>query len=171
MNKRIRQYVGLLLAIVTYYLIHEGAHFLYALCGGGFKEIRFMGLGMQIDVYAEKMTEIQLGIFCLLGSVATLVVGYVLVALAGQIGKVSSKVFKACAYYITIAMLLLDPLYLSLLCGFFGGGDMNGIGLLIPELVARILYGVVLLVNAFIFVKIVLPKYTAAFTENSEEFT
>ena len=74
-------------------------------------------------------------------------------------------VLNTCAYYITIAMLLLDPLYLSVLCGFFGGGDMNGIALLIPEVAARMLYGVLLAVNAVVFIKIVLPKYKAAFAE------
>lgn len=49
-----------------------------------------------------------------------------------------------------MVMLLLDPLYLSILCGFFGGGDMNGISLLVPEAMARIGYGV-------------LPAYTQAF--------
>ena len=62
-------------------------------------------------------------------------------------------------------MLLIDPLYLSALCGFFGGGDMNGIALLIPEVAARMLYGVLLAVNAVVFIKIVLPKYKAAFAE------
>ena len=46
MNKRVRQYVGLLSAVIAYYLIHEGAHFLYALSIGAFKQINFMGLGM-----------------------------------------------------------------------------------------------------------------------------
>ena len=75
---------------------------------------------------------------------------------------------KACSYYITIAMLLIDPLYLSILCGFFGGGDMNGIKLLVPEVVARIIYGVILLVNALIFIKVVLPKYKIAFSGESQ---
>ena len=35
------------------------------------------------------------------------------------------------------SLLLLDLLYLSVLCGFFGGGDMNGIALLCPEWAAR----------------------------------
>ena len=51
MNKRVRQYVGLLSAIIAYYLIHEGAHFIYALFTGVFKQINFMGLGMHIDIY------------------------------------------------------------------------------------------------------------------------
>ena len=165
MNKRVRQYVGLLSAVIAYYLLHEGAHLLYALSIGAFKQINLMGLGMQIDIYAEKMTQTQLGVFCLLGSVTTLLIAYILIALIDKIKIISSKAVKACLYYITIAMLLIDPLYLSILCGFFGGGDMNGIKLLVPEAAARILYGLVLAVNAFVFVKIVLPKYKLAFAD------
>lgn len=165
MSKRARQYIGLFAAIVAYYVIHEGAHLLYAIATGTFKQINFMGLGMQIDVYAERMTEAQLGIFCMVGSVATMVLGYILVVLAGKIGTMRSKVLKASAYYITIALLLIDPLYLSLLCGFFGGGDMNGISLLLPQIVARIGYGLALIVNVVMFIKIVLPKYQLAFAE------
>lgn len=165
MNKRVRQYVGLLSAVIAYYLLHEGAHLLYALSIGAFKQITLMGLGMQIDIYAEKITQTQLGVFCLLGSVTTLLTAYILIALIDKIRGISSKAIKACLYYITIAMLLIDPLYLSVLCGFFGGGDMNGIKLLVPEVAARILYGAVLIVNVLVFVKIVLPKYKLAFAD------
>ena len=168
MNKRIRQYVGLLSAVIAYYLLHEGAHLLYALSIGAFKQINLMGLGMQIDIYAERMTQTQLGVFCLLGSVTTLLTAYILIALIDKIKNISSKAVKACLYYITIAMLLIDPLYLSILCGFFGGGDMNGIKLLVPEAAARILYGLVLIVNVFVFVKIVLPKYKLAFADKAQ---
>ena len=165
MNKRTRQYLGLLVAILSYYIVHEGAHFIYALATGTFKQINIMGLGVQIDIYAEIMTGNQLGIFCLVGSVATLTVSCLLVIFANKICDVSSKVFKACAYYVTIAMLLIDPLYLSILCGFFGGGDMNGIKLIVPELIARIIYGILLIINIFVFIKTVLPKYKVAFAE------
>ena len=168
MNKRARQYMGLLSAVIAYYLIHEGAHLLCALYLGVFKKINFMGLGMQVDIYAEEMTQTQLGIFCLLGSVTALLFAYILVSLIGKIGKSSSKVFKACTYYITIALLLVDPLYLSVLCGFFGGGDMNGISLLIPEIVARVLYGIILISNLIVFAKIVLPRYKLAFASESQ---
>jgi hypothetical protein len=169
MNKRARQYLGLILAILSYYLIHEGAHLVYALATGVFKRINFMGFGVQIDVFAERLSNTDLGIFCLVGSIATLIAAYILVFLAKKISSVFSKVFKASMYYITIALLILDPLYLSLLCGFFGGGDMNGISLLIPEIPARILYGIIFAVNLFIFIKIVLPKYKAAFSENDTQ--
>ena len=165
MNKRVRQYLGLLSAILAYYIIHEGAHLLYALYIGVFKHINFIGLGIQIDVYAEKMTSTQMGIFCILGSVATALVSYLLVAFTDKIGQNPSKVFKACMYYITIALLLIDPVYLSVLCGFVGGGDMNGISLLFPEIAVRIVYGIILIINVVVFVKIVLPKYRLAFSE------
>ena len=42
--------------LVTYFFVHEGAHLLYALLAGVYKQINFMGLGVQIDVYAERMT-------------------------------------------------------------------------------------------------------------------
>ena len=62
-------------------------------------------------------------------------------------------------------MLLIDPVYLSVLCGFFGGGDMNGISLLFPELAIRIVYGIILAINIAVFVKIILPKYQLAFSK------
>lgn len=165
MNKRIRQYVGLFSAILVYYIIHEGAHLIYALFTGAFKQVNFMGLGIQIDVYADKITEVQLGIFCIVGSIATAIFAYVLVLITDKIVETSSKIFKSCMYYVTIVILLLDPIYLSMLYKFFGGGDMNGISLLIPEAIAQILYGVLFVVNVLVFWKIVLPKYKAAFAD------
>ena len=167
MNKRIRQYIGLLSAILTYYVIHEGAHFIYALLTGTFKQINIMSMGVQIDIHRDLISDFQLGIFCIVGSIATFITAYLLVFLTDKICKASSKVFKACMYYITIALLLLDPIYLSVLCGFFGGGDMNGIIFLMPEVVARIIYGILLILNGIVFFKVVLPKYKLAF-ENQD---
>lgn len=164
MSKRVRQLVGIFAAMVAYYLIHEGAHLLYALFTGVLKQINFMGLGVQIDVYAEHMTNMQLGIFCLVGALATFCMGYLLAALARSICHAKSKLLRAVLYYITIALLLLDPLYLSVLCGFFGGGDMNGIALLYPEWAARSLFGALLLVNGLVFWKRVLPVYRQSFS-------
>ena len=164
MSKRMRQYIGILAALAAYYLVHEGAHLLYALLTGVFKQIRLMGLGVQIDVCAERMTDMQLGIFCLVGALATFCVGYLLAAFAKNLCRAQSKLLRAMLYYITIAFLLLDPLYLSVLCGFFGGGDMNGIALLFPAWAARVIFGVLLLVNGLVFWKRVLPIYQQSFS-------
>ena len=160
MSKQIRQYLGLLSAVFVYYLVHEGAHLIYALSIGVFRQINFMGVGVQVD-----MSNLQMGVFCLAGAIATTFTAYVLTLAAPQICKIHSKVFKACMYYITLIMLLLDPLYLSVLCGSFGGGDMNGITLLLPEVAARILFGVILVINGLLFWKVILPKYKMAFSE------
>ena len=165
MKKRIRQYIGLLSAVLAYYAVHEGAHLLYALSTGVFRQINFMGIGMQIGIYEGRMSDTGLGIFCSVGVAATMITAYVLTLTSAQICKVKSKTFKACMYYITIAMLLLDPLYLSILCGFFGGGDMNGIALLLSEWLARSFFGVLLVINCVMFWKVVLPKYKEAFAE------
>ena len=111
------------------------------------------------------MSDTGLGIFCSVGVGATMITAYVLTLTSAQICKVKSKIFKAFMYYITIAMLLLDPLYLSILCGFFGGGDMNGIALLLPEWLARSFIGALLVINCLIFWKVVLPRYKEAFAE------
>ena len=165
MNKRMRQYTGLLSAVLTYYIIHEGAHLIYALSAGAFRQINFMGIGVQIEIYSERMSDTQLCIFCAAGAAATLAAAYVLTLTAPRICRVRSKVFKACMYYITMAMLLVDPLYLSVLCGLFGGGDMNGIALLVPEWAARAFFGALLAINGILFWKVVLPKYRSAFAK------
>lgn len=42
---------------------------------------------------------------------------------------------------------------------------MNGISLLIPKILARIIYVCILVVNIAIFFKIVLPRYKKVFKE------
>ena len=163
-----RPYNGILEAAAAYYSVHEGAHLLCAVLLGSFKQIHFMGIGMQIDVYAERMTDGQLALFCIAGAAATLFAGIMLAALAGKMSHIKSKLIRAVMYYITIAFLLLDPLYLSILCGFFGGGDMNGIGLLIPEWMARIVFAGLLIINGWIFWKRVLPVYKESFSNEHE---
>ena len=165
MSKRVRQLLGLFCAIVFYYIIHEGAHLVTALGYGVFKQIRFLGLGVQVDVYAQTMTDVQMGIFCLVGALATFLVGWLLVALRGRICNAKSPVFRAVMWYTSMVMLLLDPLYLSVLCGFFGGGDMNGIGLLFPEVAARLVFAVIGVVHGWVVWKVLLPSYTKSFEQ------
>ena len=87
MNRRIRQYLGIIAAVVVYYVVHEGAHLLTALYYGVFKNIQFMGIiGIQIDVYNTRMTDTQLGVLCIMGPVATFIAGYLLVFFGQIVG-------------------------------------------------------------------------------------
>ena len=165
MRKRIRQYIGIFAAIAAYYIIHEGAHLVAALHYGTFKGINFMGLGMQIDAYTDRMTDFQLGIFCLMGAVSTMLIGWLLVVPCKRICSVKSKVFKTIMWYVSLAILIIDPLYVSILCGFFGGGDMNGIKLLFPESTVRIVFAIIGIIHGIVIWKYLLPEYTKAFQE------
>ena len=166
MSKRIRQYLGILGAIAAYYAVHEGAHYAVARYFGVFRQINILGLGLQIDVYAERMTETQLGIFCLAGAVAACAAGWLLILSAGSICKAGSSLFRAAMWYVTLALLMVDPIYLSLLCGFFGGGDMNGISLLFPETAARLVFGGIGVIHIAVIVKYLLPVYKASFRDH-----
>ena len=163
MSKRKRQYIGILAAVVAYYIIHEGAHLVAALRMGAFKRINFMGLGIQIDIFRERLTDTQLGWFCLAGALATFIVAWILVLMSRRICASPSPVFKAIVWYVTLALLMLDPLYLSVLCGFFGGGDMNGIRLLLPEVAVRITFAIIAVIHLLVIWKYLLPKYSESF--------
>ena len=164
MGKRFRQYAGLLAAVAMYYLIHEGAHLAVALTQGVFKQINIIGLGIQIDTFAERMSDTQMGVFCLAGAVATLCAGWLLTCAVRPICRIHSKMARTCAWYTSVTLLMLDPIYLSIFYRWVGGGDMNGIKLLIPEIPARIGFAVLLAVNGLIFWKHILPTYTKAFS-------
>lgn len=166
MSTRVRKYVALLVAIVVYYIVHEGAHLLAALCYGVFRSIRFVGVGMQVVIEESALSETQLGVFCLVGALATFVVAWMLVWAAPRICRMKSKLSRAIFYYISLAMLFVDPVYLSVCYNFFGGGDMNGISMLMPELAARSAFAVLLVVHLLVFFKYLLPCYKASFAEN-----
>ncbi|MFS0783423.1 hypothetical protein [Bacillus sp. 1P06AnD] len=165
-SKTFRQYFSLLIAVIAYFIFHEGAHLLLSLFYKVFEHIKFMGLGMQIVIDKAALSENQFILFNLGGVLATLALGYLLVIFIGQIVKITSKLGKSVFYYITLTMLFSDCIYLSILSGFFGGGDMNGIALLFPSVTfAKILFGVIGIINLFIFIKFVYPKYVHAFNK------
>ena len=145
MKKKLRQYFCLLVGVLVYYVVHEGAHLLYALSIGSFRQINILSLGVQIEVYDYLMSSVELGIFCLVGVLASQFVGYLLL-----FGRRNDGIH----YYSTFVLLLLDPLYLSLLYPFVGGGDMNGIQLLFPESISRIVFFALLCVNSYLFYEI-----------------
>lgn len=163
MGKRARQYIGLVMAVALYYIIHEGAHLMVALAQGVFKQINIIGLGMQIDVYAEQMSPQQMALFCMAGPLATLIAGWAMVLCVKQICAIRSAVVKACAWYTSITMLVLDELYLGVFYRWVGGGDMNGIKLMIPEGVVSAVAIVIGVTNVLIIWKLLFPAYTKSF--------
>lgn len=161
-----RKWLSLIIAILLYYVIHEGSHVIVSLLYGVFEKIRILGLGIQVVVNTEILTNFQIAIFCVVGSVSTLLVAYLLVLFTKRIVESKNKLFKAICYYTTLAFLLLDPLYLTITYKFVGGGDMNGILLFgVPEIVIQIIFGIIAIINISLIVKMVYPAYKKSFSE------
>lgn len=164
MSKRMRQCIGILFAVVFYYIIYEGAHFVVALAFQAFKKINLLGIVMQVYIYRERLTNIQLGVFGIAGVTATLFAAYALVYFKERICLIENKVVKIVFYYVTMILLVVDPTYLCLLS--FAGGDMNGIIYLMPNDVAWTIFAFILIFNLWVLVKKVTPMYSTSFNEN-----
>ncbi len=161
-KQNLRKWIALAVAIALYFLIHEGAHLLYAMSIGAFKQINFLGLGIQIEPYKDRMSELQFGLFNLLGPVSTVVVGYILLLLTPKLVSLQSAYARAICFYTTIAFLVIDPLYLCFISFLVGGGDMNGIVLILPGMTVRVAAQAMALCNIVIIARILIPKYRAA---------
>ncbi len=166
----IRKWSALALAAVLYFVVHEGAHWQYAVSVGAFRRINIIGgIGIQIEPVREAMSDVEFGIFNLVASVATLAAGYALLALTPKFLTLRSDYARAVAYFTTIVFLVLDPLYLCLLSLLVGGGDMNGIVMLAPEIAVRLAASLIAAMNIFIVIKYVVPLYRSAYNKNKTE--
>lgn len=160
----IRKWISLIIAVLIYYVIHEGSHLLVALSYGVFKKIKLSTLGVQIVINDANLSNFNLAIFCVVGFLSTFITSYILVLLINKIVKLKSKYLKTIFYYTTLILLLLDPLYLTILYNFVGGGDMNGILLFnISNTIIKLFFFIILILNLFVFIKVVLPKYKKSF--------
>ena len=164
--KNLRKWFALICAILLYYIIHEGSHVIVALLYGVFEEVKILGLGVQVVANVEVLTYFQIGIFCIAGSISTLLVGDLLVLFSKRIAKSKNKVFKAICYYTTLAFLLIDPLYLTIIYKLVGGGDMNGILLFgIPEIIVQFIFGIIAIINNLLIIRKIYPDYKNSFSE------
>jgi hypothetical protein len=169
-QKSIKLWTGLFIAIISYYIVHEGVHLLLALLFGVFERIRFVGLwGVQIVTTEGGLAGIKLAVFSGLSSIVTVIIGYIL-AFSPSTYKVKNKNILIAIYYITLCFMILDPLYISILSLFIGGGgDLNGIvtGLGTSDISFRIVFGIISIISIILFKKRVAPKYKEIFKEEN----
>lgn len=166
-KKNLKLWIGLVIAIITYYIIHEGTHFIQAILTDNFDSIRLVGLaGIEI-MTKEVPTGLSLALFSGLSSVITVVCGYILVIMMPKVFSLSNKMMKVALYYITMILLVLDPVYMSILHRYVGGGDMNGIteGLGISSLPISIVFSILAVINFYLIIKKVHPAYKRNFLQ------
>ncbi len=165
--KSMKQWTGIIIAIISYYIIHEGTHLLLALLFGVFERIRIVGIwGIQI-VTNSGLDGIRLALFSGLSSIVTIVIGYLL-AFSPYLYQLKSRALLIAFYYITLCFMLLDPIYISTLTLFIGGGgDLNGIttGLQCSDIPFRIIFGSIAILNIFLFLTKVSPNYKSIFSK------
>ncbi|WP_010247667.1 hypothetical protein [Acetivibrio cellulolyticus] len=166
MLKSIKQWAGILTAIISYYIVHEGTHLLLALLFGVFERVRFVGIwGIQIVINDRGLEGISMALFSGLSSIVTILIGYIL-AFSPYVCKLKSRSILISLYYITLCFMILDPIYISVLSLFVGGGgDLNGItfGLQTSDIPFRIIFGSIAILNIILFYKRVSKQYKIIF--------
>ena len=164
MEKIIRKFTALIITIFCYYLIHEGSHFLAAVIYGTFIEFRIIFPGIMVVTNSDIMTYSQIAVFSVIGPLSTILFGYIISLCANIVLKNNNKFILAIFYYVTIVLLVTDPIYITVLSGFFNGGDVNGIVLFgVNELTVKIIFGLIGCANMVLFFKYVYPKYKHKF--------
>ena len=59
MSANLRKWTGVFLTVVCYYLVHEGAHLITALCMGTFERVKLVFPGVQVAADIDAMSELQ----------------------------------------------------------------------------------------------------------------
>jgi len=173
MSSNARKWLAVLVTIVGFYVVHEGAHLMLALVFHVYQGIHlyaFGMLGVQVLIDATALSARQLAVFGVAGSVASLLVAYLLVFMRKPLLTLQSKPAKAIGYYLTVGFLMLDPVNQAVISAFVGGGDVNGIMLFgIPAAAVRLVFSGVGAVNLVICAKVIYPAYKQSFAAGENQ--
>ena len=137
-------------SVLVYFFLHEGLHFSISLCYDEFHKLIFHLYGPEI-VYitiVENRKGFQWFLISGMSNMFTIALGYALYLIKRRILEINIVYLKSFLYYLTIIMLLVDPLNLSI-GPFIYGGDAKGIatGLGINIYYIQLVSMVVFLIN------------------------
>ncbi|HHX64751.1 MAG TPA: hypothetical protein GX702_07680 [Chloroflexi bacterium] len=156
-----KRWLLFILAVALYAVIHEGAHALVALSYGEYEAfyVRPYGLEVIFRTPVEERGGVQWALISGVGNLATLAIGYLLLASSGRLARLGPT-SRVLAYYVTLLFLLLDAFNLSI-GPFLYGGDANGIavGLGVSRYLVQGVFLLVLLVNRELVAQRLLPAY------------
>jgi hypothetical protein len=161
-----RKTIILILAFALMIFVHEGMHILVGLAISEFDAFHILPYGFEVTVKTptELRSGIQWAYFSGSANLATILMGYLMLAAAvclGPIRQAGKNLFLAdLVYWLALFGLIADPLNLSI-GPFFYGGDVNGIavGLEVNRLAIQAVFLVVFLVNRELVAQKLLPAY------------
>ena len=157
-----RKFLILILIILFYLVIHEGIHITVAAAFNEFETVRWNVIGPEV-IFSTPVAQREGFKWALISGVSnivTLMIGYILLVKAETFGKHQSIFLKGYFYFLTILLMVADPLNLSI-GPFFYGGDVNGIaeGLNIHRYWLQSIFLVIVFLNRELIVRILLPAY------------
>ncbi|MCM1311862.1 MAG: hypothetical protein NC206_00780 [Bacteroides sp.] len=170
-QQNLGKWAALIWALLLYFIMHEGIKMLYALCAGASVQVSFVSLKYEAAVDVFSMTHSQQCVFWLIGSVFTTVSGYIMLLFTDRILHYRKHWIHAFDYYLTIVLLVLDPVYLGIASLMMEGGDMSGIKTVMNEQVVRLMAELVAIANVFVIVKYFLPKHRNAWNTGALQDT
>jgi len=157
-----RKWLAFLLAMVLFIAIHEGLHVLTATIFGEYEafHVRPSRLEVTVRTPVDARSGIKWAVFSGTSNLATLMLGYLLLASGRRVARSNSLFLKASIYYLTLLGLLLDPTNLSVGALIYGG-DVNGIavGLGISRYLIQTIFFLILLLNREFVAQKLLPMY------------
>jgi hypothetical protein len=155
-RKRLFFFLPMLVAALSQHSLHELTHYVAArLMGEGVAEFRFLTNGWLTSqvIYATPV-EARAGAHWLViawaPAVLTTLIGVALF-LTRRRWLTCWPMLNATLWFATVYFLLADPVYLSVLAPFFGGGDVGAVAAVgWPRWPVHLVAGVVALVNIYL---------------------
>ncbi len=154
-----------LVAVALLLAIHEGAHILVARAFDEYDHVRRFSLFVEVCYRTppEYRSGVQWALISGTSNVATLLIGYLLLAHRTSLAGYRGVFVRGTFFYLTLVALIMDPLNLSI-GPFIYRGDAIGIarGLGVHRGLVQAVFFVVLLVNRELIAHTLFPTYGVA---------
>ena len=152
----------LVLGILTFLVVHEGAH---AVVGHAFGELEgfrlhYYGAEVIFKTPVEERSGIHWGFISGSANALTLALGYLLLALRKTLAATRNFFWRSYFYYLTFLFLFIDAFNLSI-GPFLYGGDIGGIavGFGLNRYLIQGIFLLVLLLNRELIVRKLFPVF------------
>mgnify|MGYP001321727963 CR=1 FL=1 len=157
-----RKYIILVIAVLTFIVLHEGAHLAVGYAYGEFESLRILPYGVEVifKTPVEQRSGIQWGFISGSANALTLSLGYLFFLIRGKMASLNNNFWRNYVYYLTFLLLLIDPFNLSI-GPFIYGGDIGGItaGFGLNQYLVQVIFLIILLLNRELIVQKLFPAF------------